>query len=219
LITTRTGGLGAQEKMGLSLALKRVVRVVLHFFSDGLLDIGYCGTFLGGSTRPTSKAPGAYPTESTYYSVLAHIFRTVPLLASDVLVDVGCGKGRVLLWAARHGYHNRMVGIEVNERIAAGTRKRLSKFPNIEIRTLDIRQYLPKEGTYFYLYNPFEREVLVAFKKRLMQVRDGRPTTVVYFNPLFAEVFSTDSYWDVTIQRLPLPLMEDMRLAVIRSRI
>jgi SAM-dependent methyltransferase len=218
-MTTRSRSRGAQQNEGVGLAMKRVVRVIGHFVSDGLLDLKYCGAFLGGSVRPSPKAPGAFATESTYYSVLAHIFRTVPLGKGDILVDVGCGKGRVLLWAVKHGYQNKMIGIEVNERIASGTRKRMSSFPNVEIRTLDIRQYLPKEGTYFYLYNPFEREVVAAFKKRLLQVRGDRPTTIVYYNPQYIDLFLGDPHWEVTVQRLPLPLMEDMRLAVIRSRI
>ena len=72
----------------------------------------------------------------TYYA-LSLIFKGETIAPDDVLVDVGCGKGRVLNWWLSKRLPNRIVGLELDPEVAAHTRHRLRKYRNVTIITGD----------------------------------------------------------------------------------
>jgi hypothetical protein len=81
-----------------------------------------------------------------------------------VLVDVGCGKGRVInYWLAR-GYRNRIVGLELGPDVADSVRRRVKSWPNLAIVTGDAVDNLPRDGTIFYAFNPFASGVMSRLK-------------------------------------------------------
>jgi spermidine synthase len=92
-----------------------------------LTDLRY-GGILTGSVNTQHRHLGAYNVVNSAYSVLPHIFagRIGP---RDVLVDVGCGKGRVINWWLSQGLRNRIVGIEINPAVAAATAKACAATP------------------------------------------------------------------------------------------
>lgn len=67
------------------------------------------------------KRLGANGVYHTDYSVINTIFSLVPIGEQDVLVDVGCGKGRVINYWLSQGYTNKMVGLELDPQVAAQT--------------------------------------------------------------------------------------------------
>lgn len=181
-----------QEKVG---RLRRTLRET-KWFTETIRNIvgdlrygGYCG----GVLPPPSGFPGANKTQSIYYSTLAKVFLAsgVKIAESDVLVDVGCGKGRVINYWLSLGCQNKIVGIELNEQIAEGVRKRLQNWKNVTILTGDAVQNIPLDGTLFWLFNPFGGEVMEAFRDRLVESfqKNVRPVTLVYYNALHADVF------------------------------
>jgi hypothetical protein len=93
---------------------------------------------------------------------------------SDVLVDVGCGKGRVLNWWLSQGLDNKLIGIELDPAVAEKTRRRLRGYQNVTVIAGDAVECLPPEGTLFYLYNPFNREVFAAFEQALAALARSR---------------------------------------------
>jgi hypothetical protein len=117
----------------------------------------------------------------TDYSALPHIFKN-RIKTSDVLVDIGCRKGRVINWWLSQGLRNRMIGIELDEKIANGTRKRLRRYENVSIIHGDASHNIPAGGTLFYLYNPFPKPVVKASKDRLMNIFGERgDITLLYY--------------------------------------
>lgn len=139
-----------------------------RFHLESLVDLRYGGYF-GGFQKTRYAHLGAHDTGSSYYFVLSRLFRKYPVQESDVLVDVGCGKGRVINWWLRKGYRNRIIGIELDEVIAAKTKETFGKFKNVEIVCGNAVDTIPEDGTLFYLYNPFDGSVMKAFKERLKQ--------------------------------------------------
>jgi hypothetical protein len=87
-----------------------------------------------------------------------------------------------------------MIGIELNESIAQETRSRLRRHGNVTILTGDAIERLPEDGTIFYLFNPFDADVMRRFKCRLNGIASasGRTITVVYYNSKHGEVFQSD---------------------------
>jgi hypothetical protein len=143
---------------------------------------------------------GARATSNSDSSALEFIFGN-RIQPNDVLIDVGCGKGRVLNWWLSQGLSNRMIGIELDDQIADDTRRRLRRFRNVEIVTGSAIDNLPEDGTLFYLFNPFDLETMRLFKSRLEQTisrRENPSATIIYFNCLHLDVFTSDSRCRVT---------------------
>jgi len=118
---------------------------------------------------------------------------------SDVLVDVGCGKGRVIAWWLRAGATGRIVGLELDEQVAEQTRERLRDHPNVSIVAGDAVENVPPDGSLFYVHNPFGERTLRAFAERVKRLHgsDGSSVRILYYNPVHAGVFESDPAWRV----------------------
>jgi SAM-dependent methyltransferase len=108
--------------------------------------------------------------------------------SADVFVDVGAGKGRVLLVAARRYPFRRVLGVEISPEVAEAGRLNLAAAgrAGITIDCADIRDWpVPPDASVFYLFNPFVGEVFEAFLARLDESQRAHPRTlrVVYANP------------------------------------
>ena len=83
--------------------------------------------------------------------------------SNDVLVDVGCGQGRMINYWLDKKLNNRIVGIEYDEGIACATKERLKKHKNVEIICGDATKCAPLDATFMYLFNPFDFETTQRF--------------------------------------------------------
>lgn len=161
-----------------------------------LFDRRY-GGWLGGTFRSSYGRLGMYGTSSADYSMLPKLFNEAngtAIRADDVLVDIGCGRGRVINWWLSLGLGNRIVGIELEERWALEAQQRLAPHPNVTILHANVLEAIPADGTLFYLFNPFGAGVMHEFKERLLTVlgpeRDFR---LIYHFALHRHVFDGDA--------------------------
>ncbi len=83
--------------------------------------------------------------------------------SNDVLVDVGCGQGRMINYWLEKKMRNRIVGIENDEGIARTTKERLKKYKNVEIICGDATKCVPLDATFIYLFNPFDFDTTQKF--------------------------------------------------------
>jgi SAM-dependent methyltransferase len=167
---------------------------------DFVTDMRY-GGWCGGTYKGQWDHLGYNSTSSTHYYYLSKLFndRNARIGPHDVLVDVGCGKGRVINFWLSQGLRNRIVGIEIDERWADFARKRLSKYHNVEVICGDAFKVTPADGTVFFIFNPFTRETTLRFKEHLAGLRGAStPITLVYYNCHFADIFESDPAWEVT---------------------
>jgi SAM-dependent methyltransferase len=196
-----------------ALDILRGGRLFRHSIPNLLRDLRYGGP-LGGSKPSPFKHLGAHHTESTDWFDLELMFRQpdVGLRPDDLLVDVGCGKGRALaFWLEKTGGRNRIVGIELDPEVAEGTRRRLAPHRAITVLAGDGVALLPEESSLVFLCNPFEPEVLVRFAERaerLPAAREGR-LRVVYYNCAYHRTLTARG-WELD------PLPATMRAAVLR---
>jgi SAM-dependent methyltransferase len=168
------------------------------------LDVKFGGRFLGGHIASPAGARSDHTgTGNTDYAVLARMFSEVRLAPDDVFVDVGCGKGRTFNWLLQQGCRNRLVGIELVPEVAEFTRRRLRRYPQIEIVTGDIRERLP-EGTVYYLFNPFGEETMRVFAAKLSERlrqpvpgRSGKRPVILYTRCDHVGVFEENPAWRV----------------------
>jgi SAM-dependent methyltransferase len=111
---------------------------------------------------------------------------------SDVFVEFGCGKGRVVVDAARRYHFKRVVGVELSPDLSAVARDLVARersrlrCRDVTIETADADEYrVPDDMTHAYLYNPFNG---ATFQRTCANIvasldRAPRPLRVLYLNP------------------------------------
>jgi SAM-dependent methyltransferase len=197
-------------------AASKPLIIVKRMATSTVLDLRY-GGLLRGVVETRFGDRGATHTTNTPYDVLAASFRPGDIRADDVLVDVGCGKGRVINWWLRGGHRNRIIGIELDPEVAARTRHRLRRHRNVSIVCGDAVEALPADGSLYYLYNPFKAPVVRVFRDRLAEVTRGRDgTRIYYYHPRHLALFEDDERWTISDRRLVNRASPAIDLAVIR---
>lgn len=193
----------------LKATVARVVR-------NPLLDLKY-GAVLRGVKRSPFEHLGAVETANSDYAVLPQLFKNV-VGPCDVLVDVGCGRGRVINWWLNQGWKNKLIGIELDPEVAEKTKARLKNYPNVVILAGDVNDKMPADGTVFYLYHPFHWPVMERFKNRLEEAFGERGGAVlVYYNCMCVDLFKSDPRWEV--QELDLHHPGAHPAAIIRMKV
>jgi SAM-dependent methyltransferase len=153
------------------------------------------GRPLGGTVRTRYGHLGAFHSTNSPYDELDRLFATVEIGPADVIVDVGCGKGRSLNWLLDRYPDSRLYGIELDPAIAAATARRLRRQANVTIVRGDASAVIPPEGTVFYLFNPFDGAVMSRFAEAMLS--RGRPATIVYYNAKYLEAFHVSGRYSV----------------------
>jgi SAM-dependent methyltransferase len=184
---------------------KRLFRIARNVY----FDVRCQGRFLGGTVTSTHADEGAKDVHNSDYGQIARLFMQPAILphwhpgyrsssASDpVIVDVGCGRGRVINWLLCNGYCGEIVGIEIEERVAAETARRLRRRKNVSIRVGDACELLPENATLLYMFNPFNRQVMTRFCRRIESTY-SRPLTIVYNNAAYIDgIPASDSRWSI----------------------
>jgi len=148
-----------------------VSRYSLHVLKErafaSAIDLAFGGRLCRTDLDATIYRDDRHTMVHTDYHVLRDIFARVAIAKSDVLVDIGCGEGRVINFWLSQGWKNPIIGIEVVEAVADRARKRYRKYKNVSIVTGDALANLPFNGTLFYLYNPFSERTVARFEKAI----------------------------------------------------
>jgi SAM-dependent methyltransferase len=176
------------------LKLSTIIRRAPKIARNALHDLRY-GKPLGGTIRTRYAHLGANDVGNADYDDLALLFAGIPVGPDDVIVDVGCGKGRSINWFLDRYPANSIVGIELDPDIWAATEKRLRRHANVEILCGDATALLPPDGTVFYLFNPFDESVTRRFAQAMLD--RGAPATIVYLNAKHTVAFEGDSRFAV----------------------
>ena len=135
---------------------------------DSVIDRQICGQslvrFVPSIDGDERNAVGGTGTQSTHYLFLKRIFSHVELKPDDVLMDVGCGKGRVLAFLIREKCPCRMVGIEHNPEVGKLAAEWTKRYPEAEVMigdalTLDYDRYTVLTLARSFLLHTFIRFV------------------------------------------------------------
>ncbi len=109
----------------------------------------------------------------------------MPIRYEDfTFIDLGAGKGRVLLVASRFPF-KRLIGVEFARELVETARRNIERFGcRAEVVHADAADYrFPSENLVVYLYNPFGPEVLRPVLSYLREISTGREVYLVYLNP------------------------------------
>ncbi len=114
-------------------------------------------------------------------------------------IDIGSGKGRVLLMAADYPFR-RILGVELLPELHRAAKENIGKYKSdsqqcfsIDCLLGDASEFVfPPEPTVLYLFNPLPESGLVTLISNLEQsLRENpRPVLVLYHNPLLEHVLT-----------------------------
>jgi 16S rRNA G966 N2-methylase RsmD len=130
------------------------------------------------------------PTRARHFHALMH---ELGFPHGSVFVDVGSGKGKVLLMAMGYPF-KRVVGIEFSSRLCNIARSNIERYCHkkrlsniVAIHHCDVVDYdIKADENVFYLYNPFNERVMTRFIDNIAKSQDQhpRPIWLLYYNPI-----------------------------------
>ncbi|MBQ4284504.1 MAG: methyltransferase domain-containing protein [Lachnospira sp.] len=129
-----------------------------------------------------------YPYEPTSYAVLERLAGSGFIKKNDVLLDYGCGKGRVDFFIA-YQTKAKVIGIEYDERIyekAIANKNESVSSAKVQLVLTKAETYdVPKEVNKCYFFNPFSVEIFGKVMSRIIDsyYTNPRPITLFFYYP------------------------------------
>ena len=125
-----------------------------------------------------------YPYEPTPYSVLERLVSSELFSENDVVLDYGCGKGRVGFFLS-YRTKAKAIGIEYDDRIYSGAlenRKTAHARTKAEFVLSRAEEYeVPPDVNRCYFFNPFSVEILRKVMARIIESYYADPREILLF--------------------------------------
>lgn len=147
--------------------------------------------------------PHAVPYDSTPPSIFRRMLRGLNIDHSEyVFVDMGCGKGKVVLLAAELPF-KRVVGVELSPKLARIAENNLRAYRGprkcrcVEVHCLDAAEYrIPQEPTVLFFFNPFKEPVMKVILESLRRSLEEQPRQlfILYNVPMLRSLMDNASF-------------------------
>lgn len=166
-------------------------------------------------TIPEGDKTKSSPYEALNYYILENLLDNFCKLfpGEKNLVDVGSGKGRIMVAAAHYGFTN-ITGIDFAKELCEAAKRNVHKisreFPRttFTIYCKDVLNYEINAGDkVFFLFNPFNKEIMEKFSEKIDQSVKQHPRTIylIYANPQQKKVLLEKGYKEIfSIKKLRL---------------
>jgi SAM-dependent methyltransferase len=168
------------------------------------IDLKY-GESLLGTVRSTKQ--GHTFASNSDYAVIEWLVRSIEseVCADDMIVDVGCGKGRALngfhyYFSHRRKINIRLVGIEYEQQLAATTKQRLAEVSGVQVINADATEFLPLNVKFVYMFNPFSNaEIFSQFIRNFIRTYEasGCSAKLLYYCPRMIDQIRNDERFRV----------------------
>ena len=173
-----------------------------------------------------TEDPNCFDYDPIDYETIQEAFSTLKLEdGKSVLLDYGCGKGRILAVAARYPFQ-RVLGIELSKYLcdlAEGNLKSMrlpKRCTSLQIINADARSYtVPSDVDVIFLFNPFAGEIMSAVVQKVEQSLAASPRAMTIFHIHFQRVdspFAASKYF-TKARNLSLLFREEMVFEVFES--
>jgi predicted RNA methylase len=110
-------------------------------------------------------------------------------------IDIGCGKGKTLLIAAKYGF-SEIYGYEINSSIFKVLDLNITKsnISNLRIfkKSIDIEEIQNKSVIYFY--NPFGETLTLNFFSSIAENKNLKDIVIIYVNPIYSKFLENDKW-------------------------
>ncbi|MBR0473109.1 MAG: methyltransferase domain-containing protein [Methanosphaera sp.] len=147
-----------------------------------------------------------YGYDPTPYVVLEELVKLDLICEDDVVVDYGCGLGRVGFFLNKL-LGCRVIGVDHSERLLNMAFKNLESYGDtgdVVFVHSKAEEYVPDEANCFYLFNPFSSKIFRQVLRRIEESVDVNPRDVLIF-----------FYYSTVEYKLYLPT--ETRLELVKS--
>lgn len=177
--------------------LVHTVKAVASTIGDVGFDLRYGTDTLRRVDMDTLNVESEHKVHATWYQAtqagpLRQILRTLKLPTDGVFIDLGSGKGRVLLIAAQFGF-KKIVGVEFARELCEIARENVVVFTQktnitarIDIVESDVADYpIAADHNVFFMNNPFDEVVMNRLLENLRRsvAKSPRKIWFIYHNP------------------------------------
>ena len=148
------------------------------------------------------KEAGDYETLAIFS--IKKILNNIEIDKKDIFVEVGCGKGRVLLIASQYKF-NKIIGIEFSPELVDIARSNVSICKDYNSFNIDIIKIVEGDvldykynnnETVFYLFNPFTNNILDKLCEDIVRSFNSNPRRILilYVNPKFHNIIVANGF-------------------------
>jgi len=156
--------------------------------------------------------------EATSVSCFRAALRHIPVPTSEIrLLDIGCGKGSIIIYARKAGIAN-LGGVELSQKFITICEQnlRILRYNNVELIQQDattLGAVLDKYNV-FYMFNPFPASIMRPFLSKVIESleRHFREVYIVYDNPIEANVFDEMKF--ILKHSLVVPIYHDRTINI-----
>jgi len=144
-----------------------------------------------------AKKEHARMYQATHALPLRRLLRAVGIPPGKVLIDLGCGKGKVLLVASEFGFKE-LRGVDFSPLLCGIARRNCATFKadtgttaEFDIHESDVLAYRMKDDEdVFFLFNPFDEHILRQVLRNILASRQRRKRKIwiLYRNAVFRGV-------------------------------
>lgn len=117
--------------------------------------------------------------------VLERVFADINFGTSHSFLDMGCGKGYVMVCATKHPF-KRVGGVEYTKELCDICRKNMKqlKISEVEIYNCDAKNFEHYEDyDIFFFCNPFDETILSVVAERILLAHQDSKCWIYYLNP------------------------------------
>jgi hypothetical protein len=121
---------------------------------------------------------------------------------NGTLLDLGCGKGRVMAVAASYGFTN-ISGVDFSRALCEDAERTMAncreKFPGVRFSIINNDAFyyeIPRDVTTIFLFNPFDEVITSGVAANVAKSLREYPRTlrIVYANPLYKSLFTEQGF-------------------------
>ncbi|HQI39722.1 MAG TPA: class I SAM-dependent methyltransferase [Ignavibacteriaceae bacterium] len=174
------------REKGLSRTYQSVISVIEDFYFELKYGISTSKIVrredLDISEKSKQHSEEYKPTRIRHFRLL---IKSLDLPKDSVFVDMGSGKGRVLLMASLNNF-KRVTGVELSSQLCEIARENKAKFEKalgkqlpINIVNIDVLEYnVQNDENVFYFYNPFDNYIMERIIERIKQSLIDNPRKI-----------------------------------------
>lgn len=187
------------------------VKIVFAHVRDLSFDLRYGTDTMGWHQLDSLDVVGQNKVHGVMYQptqahTLRKVLRKSGLPPEGAFLDLGCGKGRVLILAAESGYR-KVLGVEFSEYLCDIARANLERYtqrfsPATEAKAIhgDAAEYaIPDDVSTIFLFNPFDDVVMARVIGHIEASlrRAPRRLYIIYRHPLQRALLDSSAVFEV----------------------
>jgi SAM-dependent methyltransferase len=179
----------------------QTLALLLSYLADLIFDLRY-GTNtatwvnLKRLSIPSENLRRGVDYQPTQVLPLRRVLSELEIPRDKIFVDLGCGKGRVLMLAAEAGFRD-LRGVEFSAELCALATTNCAKYKkktncraDFRLTHSDVVDYPVRDEEVFFMFNPFDDHVLGIVLQRIVDslTERARQIWIIYRNPVHEAV-------------------------------